>query len=299
MRALWLWLYGRPYLLLTLTTMMWAGNAIASRLAVGEISPMALTALRWLGVCLLFAVTMRDQILAEAPLLAPRWRWLLMMGTVGFTAFNAMMYLAAHTTTAVNIAILQGAIPIFVLLGALLMFGTRIGGLQALGTALTIAGIVVVAGRGDLGTLAELAFSFGDVFMVIACAAYAFYTVSLRNGPKASAFVFFVVLAGAALLVSLPLLAIEVALGAVVWPTAKGWLILLYVALFPSLVSQIFFMRGVELIGPGRAGLFVNLVPVFGPLLAIVILGEPFAPYHALALALVLGGIWLAERGRG
>src|SRR3954463_11050195 len=79
----------------------------------------------------------------------------------------------------------------------------------------------------------------------------------------------------------------------------QGVLILLYVALVPSLLSQMFYMRGVELIGPGRAGLFVNLVPIFGALLAVLLLGEPFRAYHALALALVLGGIWLAERGRG
>jgi drug/metabolite transporter (DMT)-like permease len=79
----------------------------------------------------------------------------------------------------------------------------------------------------------------------------------------------------------------------------QGGLILLYVALVPSLLSQMFYMRGVELIGPGWTGLFVNLVPIFGALLVVLLLGEPFRAYHALALALVLGGIWLAERGRG
>jgi drug/metabolite transporter (DMT)-like permease len=82
----------------------------------------------------------------------------------------------------------------------------------------------------------------------------------------------------------------------VTWPTPRGWLIVLYVGLFPSFVSQVLFMRAVELIGPGRAGLFVNLVPIFGALLAVLILGEVFAAYHAMGLALVLGGIWLAER---
>jgi drug/metabolite transporter (DMT)-like permease len=82
------------------------------------------------------------------------------------------------------------------------------------------------------------------------------------------------------------------------WPTLKGWAVLLYVGLLPSLMAQIFYMRGVELIGPARAGLFVNLVPVFGALLGVVLLGEPFALYHALGLALVLGGIALAERRR-
>jgi len=295
----WRWLYGRPYVLLILTTLGWAGNAVASRLAVGEISPMALTTLRWGIVCLLLAMLTRREVAAAWPALRPRWRYVLALAATGFTAFNALMYLAAHSTGAVNLTILQGAIPVFVLIGALAVFGTRIRALQAMGAALTLAGVALVAGRGDLTALLQLDFAIGDVLMLIACAAYAGYTLALRNRPAIPAFAFFAVLAGAALLVSIPLLLTEVVTGAVIWPTVTGWWILLYVALFPSLLSQIFFMRGVELIGPGRAGLFVNLVPIFGALLAVLLLGEPFRAYHALALALVLGGIWLAERGRG
>ena len=298
-RAAWHWLYGRPYLLLILTTLSWAGNAVASRLAVGEISPMALTTLRWSIVCVLLAMLTRQEVTAAWPALRARWRYILALAATGFTAFNALMYLAAHSTGAVNLTILQGAIPVFVLIGALAIFGTRIRALQTLGAAVTLAGVVLVAARGDLATLAQLDFAMGDIYMLIACAAYAGYTLALRNRPAVPAFAFFAILAGTALLVSIPLLLAEVAAGPVIWPTMTGWWILLYVALFPSLLSQIFFMRGVELIGPGRAGLFVNLVPIFGALLAVLLLGEPFRAYHALALALVLGGIWLAERGRG
>lgn len=297
-RAAWGWLYGRPFLLLALTALSWAGNAIASRLAVDEISPMALTTLRWLGVCLFLGPAMRREVAAQWPVLAPRWRSILVMGALGFTAFNALMYAAAHSTSAVNITILQGGIPVFVLLGALVAFGTRISGLQALGTGLTLLGVTIVAARGDLATLSGLGFNLGDLAMLVACACYAIYTLMLRGRPPVSGFVFFAALAASSLMVALPLLGWEIASGRVVWPGPTGWAILLYVTLFPSLLSQIFYMRGVELIGPGRAGLFVNLVPVFGALLAVLILGEPFGLYHALALALVLGGIGLAERGR-
>jgi drug/metabolite transporter (DMT)-like permease len=292
----WRWLMGRPYLLLTLTTLAWAGNAVASRLATGHISPMALTAMRWVGVVALLAPFMHRAVMAEAPVLLPIWRRILVMGALGFTAFNALMYAAAYHTTAVNIAIFQGSIPVFVLLGGLAAFGTRIGLLQAIGTAITLIGVGAIAARGDLEVLASLSFYAGDVFMLIACASYAVYTLALRDRPKVSGFVFFSVLACAALLISIPLLIWEVAAGRVIWPDLRGWMILLYVTLLPSLLSQIFFMRGVELIGPGRAGLFVNLVPVFGAILGVAILGEPFRWYHAVGLVLVLGGIWLAER---
>lgn len=295
-RAAWEWLYGQAYLLLALTTLMWGGNAVASRLAVGHISPMALTCLRWLGVCLVIVPLTGRAVKTETAALLPRWRYVVVMSALGFTSFNALMYAAAHHTSAINLTILQGSVPVLVLLGALLWLGTPIRLVQILGGAVTMIGVVVVAARGEIETIARLAFNIGDVWMIVACAAYAAYTVALRRRPAVSGFVFFSAMAGVAFLLTLPLLAIEIATGNVLWPDAQGLAILVYVALFPSLLSQVFFMRGVELIGPGRAGLFVNLVPVFGAILAVGLLGEPFRFYHALGLALVLGGIWLAER---
>lgn len=293
----WRWLMARPYAVLMLTALMWSGHTVASRLAVGRISPMALTTLRWVAVSGVLLVLAHRQVTADWPVLARRWASILWMGTLGFTGFNALFYAAGHHTTAVNIAIFQGSIPIFVLFGALVFYRTPIRAAQAAGLALTFVGVGVVAARGDLAALASFAFNTGDVWMLVACAFYAAYTLGLRNRPPVSGLAFFTALAGAAMLTSLPLLALEMIRGAVVWPTLAGWAILAYVAFFPSLLAQIFYMRGVELIGPGRAGLFVNLVPVFGPFLSVLILGEPFVAYHALGLALVLGGIFVAERG--
>jgi drug/metabolite transporter (DMT)-like permease len=291
-------LWSRPYLLLALTALMWGGNAVAGRLAVGEISPMVLTALRWAVAVAVLAVVARRDLAAAWPALRPRWASLALFGTMGFTAFNALFYVAAHHTTAVNLGIIQGAIPVVVLLGAFLVYGTPIRSLQVVGVALTLVGVATVAARGDPRVLASLAVSPGDLYMLLASVLYAVYTLALRNRPPVSGLALFAAMAGAAAVSSLPLVAYEAAIGAAQWPTLKGWLILLYVGLFPSLLSQILFIRGVELIGPGRAGLFVNLVPVFAALLGVVILGEPFRWYHGLALALVLGGIWLAEQRR-
>ena len=293
------WLFGRPYLLLTLTTMMWAGNAVAGRMAVGEISPMALTSLRWVLAASVMSLVARRDVTNALPQLVPRWRSILWMGALGFTAFNALFYIAAHHTTAVNLTIIQGSIPVMVLLGALAVYGTRIRSLQVVGMTVTFVGVAVVAAKGEVATLLGLDFNIGDVWMLVACVFYSAYTLALRNRPRVPALAFFATMAAVAFATTLPLLAWEILSGTVQWPTPKGWAILLYVGLFPSLLSQIFFIRGVELIGPGRAGLFVNLVPVFGAFLAVVLLGEEFHLYHAAALALVLGGIWLAERGRG
>jgi drug/metabolite transporter (DMT)-like permease len=289
-------LWGNAYLLLTLTTLMWGGNAVAGRLAVDAISPMALTSLRWVVVCAVMPVLLRHQIRAHWPVLRAHWKFVVAMGTVGFTAFNALMYLAAYSTTAINIGILQGSIPVFVLIGAFIAYRTPIGPVQALGVLVTLLGVAVVASRGDIAVLRQFAFAPGDLFMIIACTFYAGYTVAIRSRPQVPGLVFFSALAMVACLVSLPLLVIEIAQGAFTVKTPQGWLILLYVAIGPSILSQLFFMRAVELIGPGRAGVFVNLVPVFAPILAVLILGEQLALYHGVALLLVLGGIFIAER---
>jgi drug/metabolite transporter (DMT)-like permease len=136
------------------------------------------------------------------------------------------------------------------------------------------------------------------VLIVLACAIYAGYTVALRRRPPVAALSMFAALAGAAFAASLPMVAAEAALGRLQWPTATGWIIVVLVAIFPSVIAQTCFIKGVALIGPGRAGVFMNLTPVFASAMAISILGEAFRPFHAAALCLVLGGIWLSERGK-
>lgn len=287
--------WANAYVLLTLTMLMWAGIAVASRLAVGQISPMTVTALRWpLGVIVL-AWLFRDQLALHRTTLLRSWRYVLAMGLLGLTAFNVLLFLAGPTTSAINMGILQGAIPIFVLIGAFLAHRTRFSGVQVVGVCVTVAGIAVVASQGDYHVLASLSFTPGDILMVFAAMFYAGFTVALKSRPAVPGAVLFTGFAIAASIVSLPMLLIEIALGYTAFPTPRGWLVLAYVVLGPTLLSQIFFMRAVELIGPGRAGLFVNLCPVFAPVLAVLVAGERLHPYHALALVLVLGGIFIAE----
>lgn len=286
------------YFFLTVTALCWAGNTIFGRLAVGQISPMLLVSLRWAVTVTLLAVFARGAIRRDWPLLRENWRFFAIMGAVGFTSFNAIYYVAAHSTTAVNMGIIQGAMPMFVFLFAFVVFRTPVGLLQIAGAIATMSGVAVVASGGSLERLASFAFAWGDVLIVVACILYSGYTVALRNRPPASALAMFAALAGSAFVVSLPLVVAEAAMGGLSWPTPLGWLIVFLVAIFPSVIAQICFIKGVELIGPGRAGVFVNLVPVFASIFAVLILSEAFRSYHMTALFLVLGGIWLSERGK-
>ena len=289
-------LWNSPMLLLSLTALMWGGNSVAGRLAVGEISPMALVFCRWAIACIPLLIAARANLKADLEIIRPRWRYIALAAVFGFTAFNALFYIAAHRTSAVNILILQGLIPGLDVVGAWSFYGMRLRPLQGLGVLITVAGVVVIAARGDWATLRALNFNLGDVMMIVAAVLYAIYILLLRQRPAVSSIGLFAAMAVVAFLTSAPLLAIEIAEGQFFWPSAKGVAVLAYVALFPSLISQVFFIRGVQLIGPSRAGVFVNLVPIFGALLAVALLGEPFAFYHAASLCLVVVGLWLAER---
>jgi drug/metabolite transporter (DMT)-like permease len=285
-----------PSLLLGLAALFWAGNTVAARLAIDEISPLTLTALRWVMVAAVLWLVYGREVSRHWPQIRPRLALIVLLALFGMTGFNALYYVAAHDTSAINIAILQGAMPIFVLAGAYLAHGSRAGLVQQLGVFITALGVAVVATRGAPLSILEVEFNRGDLVMLAACVLYALYTVALRDRPDMPAVPFFALLALIAAITSLPLVAFEVMVGTFRLPTAQGLAVTIWIAVFPSFLSQIFYLRGVDLIGPGRAGVFVNLVPVFAAVLAVGLLSEPFAPYHGVALILVVGGIWLAQR---
>jgi drug/metabolite transporter (DMT)-like permease len=291
-------LYQWPSMLLTLAAIFWAGNTVAGRLAVDQISPFMLTFLRWVVVMAVLWPIYGGQVREHWPQIRPRLPGIVVLASLGFTGFNALYYVAAHYTTAINIGILQGSLPIFVLAGAFIAHGTRATLVQLAGVLVTAVGVVVVATRGEPLAILEVELNKGDLAMLAACALYAFYTVALHDRPDMPGTAFFTLLALIATVTSLPLVAFEALTSGFQVPTTNGLLITAWVAIFPSFLSQIFYLRGVDLIGPGRAGVFINLVPVFSAALAVWLISEPFAAYHAVALALVIGGIWLAQRTR-
>ena len=277
------------------TAAVFGGNGVAARMATGEMPPMSLVCLRWFFACLILVPALRRQIVAEAPVLAAH-RWLILgMGFFGFTAFNVIFYIAAYATTAVNITLLQTAIPPFVLAGAAIFYRTPATWMQMLGMVVTFLGAVLIATHGNFAKLSTLSFNGGDLAILFAGILYAGYTLALRRRPRVAPLVFFAALAVAAFLTSIPFAIYEIVKGAAYWPSPKGWLVLIFIVLGPSVTAQLTYMRGVELMGPGRAGLFNNLVPVFGALFAVLILQEPFEVYHAIALALGLGGVAIGE----
>jgi len=276
--------------------MFWGGNAVAGKFAVGEISPLMLTAIRWLIASVILLIVAHRHIVRDWPVIRQRLPYLFLLGAFGFAIFNAALYTSLKYTTAINVTIFQAAMPMIIFALNFMVFRTRIHWAQALGYAVTLIGVLITASRGDISLLADLALNRGDVMILIGTFIYACYSVALRSRPKIHWLSFITVLVCAAAMTSAVVAVTEILDGSVIWPRSiTAWSVIVYTVVFPSLISQVLFARGVELIGSNRAGLFMNLVPIFGSILAVLLLGETFQLYHGLALVLVIGGIAIAQ----
>ena len=178
----------------------------------------------------------------------------------------------------------------------LLVLRVRAGWIQLVGMMLSLMGVVVLVSGGSITVLRALEFNVGDLLMLIACLCYAGYTVGLSRRMSMSPVLMLTFFSAAASFTLIVLTAVEYLQGDLILPGVKGLAIVVYCAIFPSMLAQIFFMRGVELAGANRAGLYVNLVPVFAALMAVLFLAETMYLFHGVSLVMVLGGIYLAER---
>ena len=282
--------------MLTLAPLLWAGNAVAGKLATADWSPFALTALRWVLAALLLAPLAWGPIRRDWPVVRAHLGTLVALGAIGMCLFNLLMYLALETTSAINVSIIQASMPGLIMVANFWAFRQRVRALQLVGLALSIAGVVVVTTGGDPRVLLGAGLVVGDAWMLLACAFYAGYTFALRWRPDIHWLSYMWVIAMSASAMAIPFALWEIGERGLPDPSATGWAVLAYVVVFPTVVSQIAWARGVELVGSNRAGPFFNLIPIFGAGLAVALLGERFGGYHAAGLALVLGGIMLAER---
>ncbi|WP_234186504.1 DMT family transporter [Shinella sp. NM-101] len=288
----------RAYFYLCITALFWGANSVAGKLAVGHVSPMVLTTLRWIVALVVILVLMLPQVRRDWPAIRRHWLQLLLYGVFGFTAFNALLYTALGYTSAINAVIEQAGIPMLIFVFNFLLFRIQASLAQVLGSTVTLVGVLVTAAHGEFSALAELEFNYGDALMLVAGIVYAAYTVSLRWKPDLHWQSFIAAPVFGALVSAIPLLLWEMSRGDAIFPDATGWAIVLYAGIFPSLLSQVLYVRGVEMIGANRAGLFINAIPVFGTILSVLLIGETMHLFHLVALLLVLGGIAIAEWGR-
>ena len=288
----------QAYFLLIISTFCWGLNAVFARMVAGEISPMLLVSIRWLGTIILVIVFAGKTIIKDLPAIRRNFFYNYLLGTVGLGSFGTLIYYSAYTTSAVNIGIIQGAMPAIVLVGSFFFFRSSIGLLQIGGIFITILGVVLVSTNGELERMMTLRFKTGDLLMLIAVFLYGAYTLGLRRKQKIALISLFASVVVSAFMSTLPFTIFEFASGRCVWPDKQCWVLIGLIVLFPSFLSQICFIESVRLIGPERSGVFVNLVPVFASILAVIVLKEDFFMYQGISLSLVLCGIYVFEKSK-
>lgn len=288
--------------MLTAAPLLWAGNAVVGRILTPLIAPMTLNFVRWLlAFALLLPLAWRA--LRPDSGLWSHWRRYAWLGLLGIGNYNALQYAALQTSTPLNVTLVGSGMPVWMLLVGALCFGVPTSRRQIGGALLSIVGVLWVLSRGTWQELLALRFVLGDLYMVLATISWSFYSWTLvrthePQNLRSDWAAFLLAQMAFGLLWSGAFTALEWHLGAIPTQWSAPPLIagLAFIAIGPAVLAYRFWGVGVQRAGPVIAGFFVNLTPLFAALLSALFLGEWPQLYHALAFALIVGGIVLSSR---
>jgi drug/metabolite transporter (DMT)-like permease len=283
---------------LVLTPLFWAGNAVVARGTVAAIPPLSMAFWRWAIALAILVPFGLPGVWRHRGIIRERLGAMLILAILSVSTFNTLLYFAAITTTATNIALINATIPVFVALLAWLMLGDRTRPVQAAGIALAALGIITVVARGDMSVLTSLQAQAGDLIMVGAVFCWGLFSVQLRRQAiplPALTFLTAQILLGT--LIILPFYLADLLFFSGGFDFSRQTATpLLYFAVFPGILAYAFWNHGVHRVGPAKAAIFMYLMPVFASILAIIFLGESLSPFHVIGGLLILAGLLLATR---
>lgn len=288
--------WSSAWTLLFLTNLFWAGNIVIARAVAGRVPPVALAYWRWTAAFVVGLGVAWPHLKRDWPTLLRHWPMLLLLAATGIATYNTMAYVGLQYTTALNALLLQSAMPVIVLLWDFGLFGARPSLWQILGVVLSLLGVAAIITQLSFAALRHISLNVGDLWILGAVVVYALYTPLLRRRPIVHPLSLLVTMMGIGSCMMLPFYLAERASGAMIEGGLPSYAAMAYTAVLPSFVAYMFFNRGVELIGPGRAGQSAHLMPVLGAILAVLFLGERFHLYHVIGIALIGAGILLANR---
>ena len=284
------------YALLLIAAASWGGNWVAARYAMDAIPPMTLVFWRWLIACIVLVALALPHLRRDAPLLRANWGRLAVLGAIGTTVFAMLGYVGLARTTAINASLLNGAMPIYQIPLSWLLLGLTISARQGLGIVLSLAGVIVIITRGEPAMLAGLSFNPGDLLVLLALFFWALYTVFIPRAPKVHPLSLLAFGSVAGLLFLLPFFGWELATTPPPAYTRESIGAIVYLALFPSVLSYVCWNAAVGRIGPNAAAFFNPTIPAFGTLWAILLLGEPLHGHHLAGFGLVIAGVLMSAR---
>ena len=287
--------------LLTVSTLLWAGNAVVGRMVIGLVPPVTLNFLRWV-LAFALLLPLAPWVLRADSGLWPHWRRFALLGLLGVGSYNALQYLALRTSTPLNVTLVASSMPLWMLALGRLFFQTAVTRAQLAGALLSMTGVLVVLSRGQWRLLAQFQLVPGDLYILLATLCWAWYSWLLARGVEPER----VRTDWAALLLAQVVFGLGWSglFAAGEWAVTDariqwGWPLaaaLVFVAIGPAVVAYRCWGLGVQRAGPAMAGFFSNLTPVFAAVLSALFLGEPPQMYHAVAFGLIVAGIWVSSR---
>jgi drug/metabolite transporter (DMT)-like permease len=289
--------YNNAYLLLALASLCWSGNHLMGRAIAGHVPPLTISSLRWLLAAAVLFPFIRGQLVRDWPVIRTHLGVLIYLALIGGGVFGALQFVGLQLTTALNVSVMNSLGPVFIAAASAVMFGDRLTRGQFIGICVSLLGVLAILTKLDPGVLTHFSFNIGDIIIFINMILWAVYSASLRWRPKIHpvSFMFmFCLISGVSML---PAMAWEYSTGFVLQPTVLTFSAIAFVTIFSTIVAFAGWTRGIELIGPNRAGVFLHLIPIFSALLTGALLGEPLMGYHVAGFALILLGVWCAARG--
>jgi drug/metabolite transporter (DMT)-like permease len=286
------------YLLLTLSALFWAGNFIVGKFAnLFEIPPLTLNVFRWLSVWIILMPFTYKEIYNNLSYIKKNWLIISFMGIITISTFNSVVYFALNYTQVINAVLVLAAIPAATIIFSSLMNVERTNFFQLLGLFLSIIGIGSIISNGDTQKIISLNFNKGDVWMLVCVITWALYSTLLKkNKFKFSQFTLIQLMVTAGLIFLIPQLMYEKSIGLEVNFNKAFFIILFYVVVFPAIAAYYCWQKGVEIIGPNRATMFIQLMPLFSAAMAIIIFKEKFELYHFVGAVFILSGIYLSNK---
>jgi drug/metabolite transporter (DMT)-like permease len=285
------------FALLALANLLWSGNWIAGRALRDTVDPITLNFWRWLIAAAALAPFALPLLRGKASIVRRHAGILVLLSLIGIVAFHCLVYLGLRSTTAVNAMLINSSMPLFIVLCSWIIEREHASPRQIGGMLVSLAGIGIILSRGNPGALLELELHPGDAWILLAMPVWGVYSVLLKRRPQELGgleFLFVIALAGVVVLA--PAAAVVMLHSPPAYPGPGVALSVLYIALGASVLAYICWNRGVAAVGANAAGITVHLLPAFGTVLAILLLGERFAAYHAAGIATILAGVLLATR---
>jgi len=285
-------------ILLATAALLWSGNFIAGRALGDSIEALGLNYLRWSLALLILLPLAATEIARSRAAIWASWKYLLALGLTGVAAFQIFVYKALEHTAATNAILVLSTAPAVIVLFSRLALGEPMQGRQWLGIIASFCGAIVLVSHGDLAMLRELELGAGELWMLAAVPTWAVYSVLLKRRPQAlpaRSMLALSAVVGLAWMTPLVVLSPSVL---VVNCTPEIMAGVAYVAVGSSVIAFYCWNRGVMSIGPARAGIYLHLMPVFGSVLAFLLLDETLEGYHLWGAALVFTGIALTQFAR-